>query len=103
MIEHTHRSWEDVLINDTPGEEFSLNNLLIFQGDNSSQVVESENQTIVPPNDAQNELITQHEPPDQGKDLSNFRYPSVVHFLSFLFPLGKTMEESNDTSHIPTI
>ena len=56
MAEHTHRSWEeDVLINDAPGEEVSLNNLLIFQADNFLQVVESENQTIVPPNDAQNE------------------------------------------------
>ena len=66
-IEHTHRTWgEDVLINDAPSEEFSLNSLLIFQVDNSSQIVENENQMIVPPNDSQNELIKRNEPLDQG-------------------------------------
>ena len=79
-IERTHRTWgKDVLINDAPGEEFCLNSLLIFQADNSSQIVENENRSIVPPNDAQNELITQNELSDQGTRLSNFRYPSISH------------------------
>ena len=61
------------------------------------------NQPTVPPNDDQNELITQNKPSDQGTSLSNFHYPFIAHFLSFLLPPKKTMEESNDTSHIPTI
>ena len=63
--------------------------------------MENENQTIVPPNDAQNELITQHEPPDQGTNFSNFRYPPIACFSSFLLPPKRPMEECNDTSHIP--
>ena len=45
MIELINTSWEeDVLINKTSGEEFSLNNLFIFQANSSSHRVESENQ-----------------------------------------------------------
>ena len=41
MTDIINRSWEqDVLINDAFGKEFSLNNLLTFQADNSSHVVE---------------------------------------------------------------
>ena len=44
MTELTNRSWEeDALINDAPGEEFSLNNLLTFQIDHSLQITEDEN------------------------------------------------------------
>ena len=45
MTELINPSWEeDVLINKTFSEEFSLNNLFIFQANSSSHIVESENQ-----------------------------------------------------------
>ena len=63
MLNLVNQSWEeDVLINDAFGEEFSLNNLLTFQANVSSPVVENEIQT---PSSDQSESISQHEPPDQ--------------------------------------
>ena len=65
MTELTNQSWEeDVFINDAFGEEFSLNNLFIFQANSSSHVVERENQVVLPSTGTQNELVNQHEPLD---------------------------------------
>ena len=48
MTELINWSWEeDILINDAFGEEFSLNNLFIFQANSSSHVVEGENQASI--------------------------------------------------------
>ena len=81
MMERTHRSWEeDALINDAHDEDFSLNNLAIFQENLSSQVVESETQTVVPLDNTQNEFISQPEQPDKGTSLNNFHYPPFAHF-----------------------
>ena len=88
-----------MLINDAFGEEFSLNNLLTFQADISSHVVENENQAA--PSGNQSELINQHELPYQGANLSNFRYPTTSHFPCFLLPPVTPLNEHNDTSHIP--
>ena len=102
MTKLINRSWEeDVLINDAFREEFSLKNLLTFQAENSSHVVESENQTST---GSQSELVNQHKPPDQlGENLGNFLYPSVSPFPSFLLPPERPINEKNDTSHIPIV
>ena len=71
MTSLINRNWEeDVLINDAFGEEFSLNNLLTFQANVSSPLVENEIQN---PFGDQSKSISQHEPPDQGANLNNFR------------------------------
>ena len=99
MTNLINRSWEeDVLINDAFGEEFSLNNLLTFQPNIYSPVVENENQT---PSGDQSELINQHDPPDQGANISNFHYLSVSHFPRFLLTLESPLNEQSDASHIP--
>ena len=99
MINLVNQSWEeDVLINDAFGEEFSLNNLLTFQPNIYSPVVENENQT---PSGDQSELINQHEPPDLGANLSNFRYPSISPIPHFLLPPENPLNEQFDASHIP--
>ena len=53
-----------MLINDSFGEEFSLDNLFIFQANSCSHVAKSENQALSPSTGTQNELVNQHEPPD---------------------------------------
>ena len=101
MTSLINRSWEeDVLINNAFGEELSLNNLLTFQDDISSHVVEKENQA---PSGNQFEYINQHKPPDQGANLSNFRYPTTSYFPRFLLPPERPLNEQNDTSHIPIL
>ena len=99
MTNMVNRSWkEDVLINDAFWEEFSLNNLLTFQANVSSPVFENESQN---PFGDQSKSISQHEPPDQGANLNNFRYPSVSHFPRFLLPPESPLNEQSDASHIP--
>ena len=99
MTNLINRSWEeDVLINDAFWEEFSLNNLLTFQADISAHVVENKNQD---PSGSQSESINQHKLQDQGANLSNFHYPTTSHFLRFLLPPERPLNEQNDTSHIP--
>ena len=68
--------------------------------ENSSHVVESENQAST---GSQYELVNKHKPPDQGENLSNFLYPSVSPFPSFLLPPERPINEKNDTSHIPIV
>ena len=46
-------------------------------------------------------MVNQHEPLDQGANLSNFCYPSGSHFPRFLLPPKRLVDERNDTSHIP--
>ena len=72
--------------------------MLTFQATNFPPVVENENTT---PSGNQSELINQHETPDQGANLNNFRYPSISHFPHFLLPPENPLNEQTDPSHIP--
>ena len=64
MRECTLRNWgENTLVNDAPGEEFSLNNIAIFHRDPPPQVTERK---------VQNEMITHHDQPNPRTSLSNF-------------------------------